>query len=79
MSRVDPVVLSDDATRAYAVQGNINSLFKRHTDVNLSQAIATPLVQSSAPWPHDTPQLAPTKPPLQQVQNPQVDQPATRH
>lgn len=79
MSWVDPVGLSDDASRAYAVQGDINSLSKRHTDVNLSQAIATPLVQSSAQWPHDTPQLIPTKPPMQQVQNPQADQPAIRH
>jgi peptidoglycan hydrolase-like protein with peptidoglycan-binding domain len=81
MSRVDHVVLSDDATRAYAVQGDINSLFKRYTDVNVSQAIATPLAQSSAQWPHDIPSLSPTQaaPPMQQVQNPQVDQPAIRH
>jgi lysozyme family protein len=77
MSRVDHVVLSDDASRAYAVQGDINSLFKRYTDVNVGQAIGTPVTQSSAQWQHDIQQLAPaqTMPPLQQVQNPQMDQP----
>ena len=47
LSRVDHVVLSDDASRAYAVQRDINSLFKRHTDVNVAQAVGTPLKQ----WP----------------------------
>jgi peptidoglycan hydrolase-like protein with peptidoglycan-binding domain len=77
MSRVDHVVLSDDASRAYAVEGDINSLFKRYTDVNVGQAIGTPVTQSSAQWQHDIQQLAPaqTMPPLQQVQNPQMDQP----
>ncbi|WP_077442480.1 peptidoglycan-binding domain-containing protein [Rhodanobacter sp. C01] len=78
MSRVDHVVLSDDATRAYAVQGDINSLFKRYTDVNVAQSIGTPVAQSSVHWQHDIQQLAPaqTTPPMQQVQNPQLDQPA---
>lgn len=81
MSRVDHVVLSDDASRAYAVQGDVNSLFKRYTDVNISQAIATPLAQSSAHWPHDMPSLSPAQvaPSMQQMQNPQVDQPAIQH
>jgi hypothetical protein len=76
LSRVDHVVLSDDASRAYAVQGDINSLFKRYTDVNVAQAIGTPLAQSSAQWQHDMRQAAPsqTTPPMQQMQNPQVDQ-----
>ena len=77
MSRVDHVVLSDDASRAYAVQGDINSLFKRYTDVNVAQSIGTPVAQSSVHWQHDIQQLAPaqTTPPMQQVQNPQLDQP----
>lgn len=80
MNRVDHVVLSDDATRAYAVQGDINSLFKRYTDVNVSQAIATPLAQSSAQWQRDIQQLAPAQAlqPMQQMQNPQVDQPVVQ-
>ena len=76
MSRVDHVVLSDAASRAYAVQGDINSLFKCYADVNVAQAIGTPLAQSSAQWQHDIQQLAPaqTTPPMQQMQNPQMDQ-----
>ncbi len=76
MSRVDHVVLSDDASRAYAVQGDINSLFKRYTDVNVGQAMGTSVAQSSAQWQHDIQRPAPaqTAPPTQQMQNPQMDQ-----
>ena len=75
LSRVDHVVLSDDASRAYAVQGDINSLFKRYTDVNVAQAVGTPLAQSSAQWSHDIQQVTPAQamPPMQQVQNPQIE------
>ena len=77
MSRVDHVVLSDDASRAYAVQGDINSPLKRYTDVNVTQAIGTPVTQSSVQWQQNIQQLAPTQttPPMQQTQNPQPDQP----
>jgi peptidoglycan hydrolase-like protein with peptidoglycan-binding domain len=80
LSRVDHVVLSDDASRAYAVQGDIDSLFKRYTDVDVAQAIGTPLAQSSVQWRHDSRQVNPTQatPPVQQMQNPQVDQPAVQ-
>ncbi|GGY17771.1 peptidoglycan-binding protein [Rhodanobacter panaciterrae] len=80
MSRVDHVVLSDDASRAYAVQGDTNSLFKRYTDVNVGQAIGTPLAQSSGQWQHDIQQPAQTQnaPPMQQMQNLQMDQPAVQ-
>ncbi len=76
MSRVDHVVLSDDASRAYAVQGDVNSLFKRYTDVNVAWAIGTPVAQSSAQWQHDIQQVAQvhTAPSMQQVQNSQMDQ-----
>jgi hypothetical protein len=76
MSRVDHVVLSDDASRVYAVQGDTNSLFKRYTNVSVAEAIGTPLVQSSVQWQHDTQQLAPRQPasPMQQMQNPQMDE-----
>lgn len=47
-SRIDHVVLSDDASRAYAVQGDLKSPFKQYADVNIMQAIQTPLSQSSA-------------------------------
>jgi peptidoglycan hydrolase-like protein with peptidoglycan-binding domain len=80
MTRVDHVVLSDDASRAFAVQGEINSLFKRYTDVDVSQAIATPLVQSSAQWQNHIQQQTAVQntSPTQQIQNPQVDQPVMR-
>lgn len=46
-NRIDHVVLSDDACRGYAVQGDLNSPFKQYTDVNVMTAIQTPLAQSS--------------------------------
>ncbi|WP_369926594.1 XVIPCD domain-containing protein [Xanthomonas sp. NCPPB 2632] len=47
MQRIDHVVLSDDASRAWAVQGQLNSPFKQLAEVNVMQAIQTPLAQSS--------------------------------
>ena len=47
-NRIDHVVLSDDASRAYAVQGALNSPFKQYTDVDVMQAVRTPIQQSSA-------------------------------
>jgi peptidoglycan hydrolase-like protein with peptidoglycan-binding domain len=46
-SRVDHVALSDDANRGYAIQGDLNSPFKRYVEVDVMQAIQTPLAQSS--------------------------------
>lgn len=45
--RIDHVALSDDANRGYAIQGDLNSPFKRHVEVDVIQAIQTPLAQSS--------------------------------
>lgn len=74
MSRVDQVVLSDDASRAFAIQGDMASLIKRYTDVNVVQAVATPVAQSSAQWQYDIQQLTPAQnTPLQQMQNPQME------
>lgn len=75
LTRVDHVLLSEDANRAFAVQGDLNSPLKRFTDVPVAQAIDTPIAQSSAHW-HDVQQLAPAPiaPSMQQTQNPQVDQ-----
>lgn len=47
LNRVDHVVLNDDASRGWAVQGDLNSPFKQYTDVNVMQAVQTPLAQSS--------------------------------
>jgi hypothetical protein len=46
-SRIDHVALSDDAARGYAIQGDLNSPFKRYVEVDVMQAIQTPLAQSS--------------------------------
>lgn len=46
-NRIDHVALSDDANRGYAIQGDLNSPFKRHVEVEVMQAIQTPLAQSS--------------------------------
>lgn len=45
--RIDHVALSDDANRGYAIQGDLNSPFKRYVEVDVMQAIQTPLAQSS--------------------------------
>jgi hypothetical protein len=50
MTRVDHLVLSDDASRAYAVQGDLNSPFKRYASVGVDQAVVQPLEQSSQTW-----------------------------
>ena len=46
-NRIDHVALSDDATRGYAIQGELSSPFKKFVDVDVMQAIQTPLAQSS--------------------------------
>ncbi|WP_170843562.1 peptidoglycan-binding domain-containing protein [Luteibacter sp. UNCMF331Sha3.1] len=47
MQRIDHVVLSDDASRAWAVQRQLNSPYKQLAEMNVMQAIQTPLSQSS--------------------------------
>jgi putative chitinase len=47
LTRIDQVALNGDASRAYAVQGDVNSPFKQVAEVNTQQAIATPLEKSS--------------------------------
>jgi len=48
LGRVDHAVLSDDATRAYAVEGELRSPFKRIAQVDTAQAMATPIDKSTA-------------------------------
>lgn len=50
MQTVNHVVLSNDATRAFAVQGELNSSFKQITQVETIQASNTSIEQSSAAW-----------------------------
>lgn len=76
LTRVDHVLLSEDANLAFAVQGELNSPLKCFTDVSVAQAIDTPIAQSSAQWQRDVQPLAPapTAPSMQQTQSPQMDQ-----
>ncbi|UPG84679.1 lytic enzyme [Luteibacter aegosomatis] len=46
LDRVDHVVLSDDASRAYAVQGNLDSPHKRMAEVQTAQAVNKPFEES---------------------------------
>jgi len=60
---VDHVVLSDDARRAYAVQGELNSPFKQIAEVDVGQSVGKTMAQSSAEWqqaPAQTQQLMPS-------------------
>ena len=50
MERIDHVVLSDDATRAIAVQGYLRSPLRQLADVDVVHGVSTPLAQSSADW-----------------------------
>lgn len=48
LTRIDHVVLSDDASKVYAVQGDMNSPHKRMVEIPTAQAVNTPLEQSKA-------------------------------
>lgn len=47
MKRIDNVMLDDQATRLYAVQGELNSPFKQVASVDVMQGLKTPLAQST--------------------------------
>jgi len=72
LTRIDHVVLSDDAKRAYAVQGELNSPFKRIAEVDVAQSVAKPLEQSSREW---QPALQPQNPAPQPSQAQQQSAP----
>jgi putative chitinase len=48
LTRIDHVVLSDDGSKAYAVQGELNSPMKKMAEVQTAQAVNTPIEQSTA-------------------------------
>lgn len=73
MTRIDHVALSDDAKRAYAVQGDLNSPFKQVAEVDVSQAVGKSVAQSSTEWQQNAAQ-APQQATPQQAQ-PQPEQP----
>ncbi|MFC5740014.1 XVIPCD domain-containing protein [Dyella tabacisoli] len=50
LSQIHHAVLSDDASRTYAVQGDLRSSFKQVSHVNTAEAVATPIDKSSAAW-----------------------------
>lgn len=75
LTRIDHVVLNEDASRAFAVQGDLDSALKRFANVPMMQAIDTPIAQSSAQWAH-VQELSEPPPSVQQMQNPQVSRPA---
>lgn len=50
MKTVDHVVLSNDATRTFAVQGALDSPFKQIAQVETAQASNTTIEQSTAAW-----------------------------
>jgi hypothetical protein len=50
LARIDHVVLSDDATRAIAVQGDLRSPLRRLADVDVVGGVNTSLAQSSTDW-----------------------------
>lgn len=72
LDRIDHVVLSDDGRRAYAVQGELNSPFKRIAEVDVAQSVAKPLEQSSAEFQRAAQQQPPPgQAPQQQPQHQQ--------
>jgi len=75
MSQIHHVVLNDDASRAYAVEGDLKSPFKRIAQVDTAQAMATPIEASSSSWAQQAQQrneqaLAQNPPAQQQQHNP---------
>jgi hypothetical protein len=75
MKSIDHVVLSDDASRAYAVEGSLDSPHKRVAEVSTQQAVNTPLTQSSAAWQTVTAQQQAQQPTQQHVTQQQAPQP----
>ncbi|SEM95750.1 Peptidase family M23 [Luteibacter sp. UNCMF331Sha3.1] len=50
LQRIDHVTLSDDGRRAYAMQGEADSPFKKVAEVDVARAVATPVAESSHAW-----------------------------
>lgn len=53
LRRIDHVILSDDGSRAYAVQGDLESPFKQIAQVDTAHAVNQPVEQSGANWQFD--------------------------
>ena len=50
LREVNHVILNDDASRAFAVQGDLNSPFKQTAQVQTAQALNASVAQSSQAW-----------------------------
>ncbi|WP_240151416.1 XVIPCD domain-containing protein [Luteibacter jiangsuensis] len=50
MQRIDDVGLSADASRTYAVQGDVHSPFKQVAEVDTQRAVSTSIEESSRAW-----------------------------
>lgn len=72
MDGIDHVVLSGDASRAYAVQGQLDSPLKQVAEVQTAQAANTSIAQSSDAWQQVSAQQS-----QQQAQQPQASQDAS--
>lgn len=59
MERIDHVALNDDATRIFAVQGDVHSPHKQVAEVNTAQAVATPMERSAMILSTNRPSSAP--------------------
>lgn len=57
LEQIDHVLLSEDAMRVFAVQGDFNSPLRRFTDVEVVNGMNTPLTQSSSDWLRLNPQM----------------------
>lgn len=77
LTRIDQVALSEDGSRAFAVQNEINSPARQIADVNVNQSVAKPLEQSSAEFQRVShqqdrqPDPQQTPPPILQPSEPQ--------
>lgn len=72
---IDHVMLSPDASRIYAVQGDLNSPFKQIAEVNTMQGMATPLEKSSEAVQQHVAEQARNPPAQQQAQQQQPTSP----
>ncbi|KJV29129.1 XVIPCD domain-containing protein [Luteibacter yeojuensis] len=50
LKRIDHVVLNEDGSKAFGVQGELNSPFKQIVQVDTAQATETPVEESSKQW-----------------------------
>lgn len=75
LEKIDHVVLSDDGSRAYAVQGDLGSPLKRVAEVRTQDAVNTPVERSSVSWEQVTTQNQQVQADAQRAQQ-ETSQPA---